>query len=168
MTESEEIVAQFSKRDKAKFWHKVDIRGPEECWPWLGSLTAGYGRFGRKGVTMSAHTVAHLLHGGALPEGCIVRHIVCRNPPCCNPAHLKEGTHKCNAGDREQHGMTARGATNGACRAKTAKLTPEKVREIRRLYEETHFSHKELGKQFGVSGSAIGFVLSRERWAHVK
>lgn len=28
-----------------RFWTKVDVRGPDECWPWLAAITDGYGRF---------------------------------------------------------------------------------------------------------------------------
>src|SRR5438067_6003425 len=30
---------------RQRFWGKVDLRGPDECWPWLASLhSAGYGQ----------------------------------------------------------------------------------------------------------------------------
>lgn len=101
-----------------------------------------------------------------MPDGHIIRHVKCRNPVCCNPSHLLNGTHKDNADDRERDGTTARGAKSLA--GKATKLNPEKVREIRKLYEETHLSHRELGSMFGVSASAIGFAVTRSRWAHVE
>jgi hypothetical protein len=166
MSEYESIVAQFSKKDKAKFWHRVDMKLPDECWVWKGCTLSGRGVFARQGKTIGAHVVAHLLSGGELPNGHIVRHVACRNAICCNPAHLTNGTHKDNAADRDRDGMTARGERNGAF--KVVKLSADDVREIRRLYDETHMSHLDIGNMFGVSGSCIGNIVIRKSWKHVE
>lgn len=46
-----------------------------------------------------------------------------------------------------------------------AKLTPDDVREIRRLGPET--KNASLAAQFGVSESNIEFILKRKTWKHV-
>jgi predicted DNA-binding protein YlxM (UPF0122 family) len=48
-----------------------------------------------------------------------------------------------------------------------AKLTKEKVLEIRSLYKTGSYSHRELGKQFGVSKTVIGDILKYKTWAHI-
>ncbi len=48
-----------------------------------------------------------------------------------------------------------------------SKLTAEMVLEIRRLYEETNLSHRQLAELFNVSKSAITSVISRRTWDHV-
>ena len=76
-----------------RFWEKVDVRGPDECWPWLACRVAsGYGRIGVGGSTAYAHRVAHELRVGPIPEGLEIDH-VCRNRGCVNPAHLEAVTH---------------------------------------------------------------------------
>ena len=36
-------------------WGKVDKRGQDECWPWIGSINQGYGRFEMDGRSYYAH-----------------------------------------------------------------------------------------------------------------
>lgn len=87
-----------------RFWAKVDTRGDDECWPWLGRVTrTGYGsalseerneRTGRrKGTT--AHRVAYQLAIGPIPDGMEIDHVAargCTRRDCCNPAHLEAVT----------------------------------------------------------------------------
>lgn len=47
----------------ARFWSKVDKRGPDECWEWRGNLSAGYGSFSALGKTMNAHRHAQIVNG---------------------------------------------------------------------------------------------------------
>ena len=101
-------------RDLAqRFWEKVDIRGTEECWPWLAARSAGYGRF-----TVSAQKCGELAHRLAvqlttgeeiLYTSKVVLHD-CDNPACCNPRHLRVGTQQDNIRDMLEKG---RGNTEG-------------------------------------------------------
>lgn len=81
----------------ARFWAKVDRRGPDDCWEWQGSRHHGYGKFaaGRGRAPQQAHRVAYELEVGAIPEGLDIDHL-CQNPPCVNPAHLEPVTHREN------------------------------------------------------------------------
>jgi hypothetical protein len=76
-----------------RFWPRVDVRGPEECWPWTGAqIERGYGRFGLNGRSVPAYRFAYEDTVGPVPEGLELDHL-CRNPTCCNPAHLEPVTH---------------------------------------------------------------------------
>ena len=82
-----------------RFWPKVDVRDPDECWPWTGCRTKrGYGRIAYQGGVENAHRLAWILSGGDDPSGLEVRHR-CDNPPCVNVAHLQLGTHLENMQD---------------------------------------------------------------------
>jgi hypothetical protein len=85
-----------------RFWSRVDQRGNDECWPWLGGTNIrGYGRFrrGRKASgMMGAHQFSYELHHGQIPSGLVVMHR-CDNPCCVNPAHLSVGTFQDNSID---------------------------------------------------------------------
>jgi len=36
----------LTEKDKQRYWSKVDVRGLDECWPWIGLITRkGYGFF---------------------------------------------------------------------------------------------------------------------------
>jgi hypothetical protein len=68
------------RRDwRERFVEKVDRRGDDECWPWLGAVNkrSGYGVFGKaQGVILSAHVVAiEYATGEPVPEGMWVDHV---------------------------------------------------------------------------------------------
>src|SRR5689334_7047965 len=94
-----------------RFWSKVDVRGPDECWPWTGYIMpSGYGQFSVGGTTVLAHRVALALHlGRPLLPDMQANHqpVVCHNRACCNPAHLYEGTQAQNRQDCELDGTVA-------------------------------------------------------------
>jgi hypothetical protein len=74
-----------------RFWEKVEIRGEDECWPWLASvMQSGYGQFAM-GVGRGmkpAHKIAYALKKGRVPDAHDVHH-TCEYKLCCNPAHLE-------------------------------------------------------------------------------
>jgi len=71
-----------------RFWRSVAVGSENECWPFVGAIAKrGYGRF----ASWPAHRLAFRLTHGAVTDGLVVMHS-CDNPPCCNPAHLSEGT----------------------------------------------------------------------------
>lgn len=89
-----------------RFWSKVDIAGPSDCWVWLaGQNKDGYGKFSVGPARWDfAHRLAWLLEGsGWIPDGWCVCH-KCDNPSCCNPRHLFPGTHRMNAVDKVRKG----------------------------------------------------------------
>lgn len=97
-----------------RFWEKVDVRGPDECWPWMAGLRQGYGRFTiTHGKGVQAHRVAYELTKGPIPPGLDVLHD-CDFPPCCNPSHLWPGTNLDNVRDSVAKGRRACGDRNGA------------------------------------------------------
>lgn len=150
-----------------RFWSKVDTRGgdAEKCWPWLASLwRTGYGRFFLPGRAKSrnrayAHRIAYELHYGAIPDGMLVMH-TCDNRACCNPAHLKLGTHADNMLDRDMKGRQAnqKGAANG-----NARLSEADVRKIKRLVK-SGMSQMKIAALFGIRQPHVSRIVRGTAW----
>ena len=135
-----------------RFWPKVE-KG-ESCWLWKGATSnLGYGQINFEGKTRKAHHAAWLLEHGVWPKfichSCDVRN-------CVNPAHMREGNQKMNMEDRSNRG-----------RMTWAKLDPDKVRTIRRMYKEGVKS-RALAVMFGVHRETIRYCAVGKTWKHVQ
>lgn len=85
--------------DLCRFLGRVEVRGADECWPWLAALTGrGYGKFAIRNRVINAHRISFELFHGMVPEGLYVLHR-CDNKVCVNPAHLFSGTAQDNTDD---------------------------------------------------------------------
>lgn len=143
-----------NSKQLARFWAKVDVRGPDECWPWLAGLSGnGYGRFKLDGRDVPAHRVAYACEVGPIPDGAELLH-GCDTPVCCNPRHLTPGTHRANMADMAAKGRAAR--TKGA-----ARLSPAQVLEIRRAPGGL----KAIAERFGIAKSTASVIRSGKSWA---
>ena len=75
-----------------RFWEKVAVQGPDDCWLWLGYKDHnGYGQISVAGRGVGAHRVSFELNKHALPPGLVPDHL-CRRPSCVNPDHLEAVT----------------------------------------------------------------------------
>jgi hypothetical protein len=86
--------------DLARFTPKIDVRGPNDCWPWTaGCFASGYGAFKVGNQVVRSHRFGWTAWYGPIPPGKQVLH-ECDNPPCHNPSHWFLGTHATNMADR--------------------------------------------------------------------
>src|SRR5436190_17240727 len=113
-----------------RFWPHVDrSAGPEACWPWTGYRDKdGYGNTYVRGRTTRSHRIAWEFANGPIPKDAHILHR-CDNPPCCNAAHLFDGTAVANVEDMVAKRRQARGE-----RQHLARLTAAMVDEIRATY----------------------------------
>lgn len=146
----------------AAFMARIDRRGPDECWPYMGARDKhGYGRIPKRA---HGHHLAHRraleLSGVAVPSNRSVLHS-CDNPPCCNPRHLRVGTTADNIRDSVQRGRRPKGETHPS-----AVLSDEKVRAIRRRYAAGE-RVGALAAAFPVGSSTISNIVRRRLWRHL-
>lgn len=172
----------LSEQQIKKFWAGVDQRpgkGPQgTCWTWSRYCNrTGYGQFSaRRGIGVFkngrarwraylAHRIAFYLTYKRWPVSHVLHH--CDNPPCCNPAHLWEGTDKDNCLDKVSKGRQSRtgGAKPGERNGK-AKLTDAQVRFIRQAAKDG-IKHRELAAQFGVSYTTVTSIVKGYAWKHI-
>lgn len=142
---------------KDRFWEKVDVRGPDECWPWIAAKDQkGYGVIGNgKGSTVRAHCYAYTEKNGPVPKGKMVIHSCPHGDrkDCCNPGHLRIGTAKDNAMDSAIRGVLKR------------KLTDAQVLEIVRLRFEENVPQKAIALRFGVTQSSISAICQGRNYS---
>lgn len=148
------------------FWQKVNKAGAGGCWLWTGAVEGrGYGHFRTGRKDYRAHHVAWEHFNG--PRGTL--HVLhrCDVRNCVNPAHLFLGTHEQNMADCRSKGRHTHGEKNPS-----AKLNPEKVREIRRDYRDATTGHEsnalELSAKYGVSNTAIYAAATRRTWKTIQ
>ncbi len=88
----------------ARFWNRTEVRKPNECWPWTGTITKkGYGTLEILGKAVVAHRLSYEVNSGKpVPAGLVVDHKCC-NKACVNPAHLEAVTHSVNCRRRDNN-----------------------------------------------------------------
>lgn len=152
------------------FWGSVSKAAPDACWPWRPRTDGRHHqtRDPRTRQNDYAHRIALSLHLGRPLKACALHR--CDNPPCCNPAHLFEGTQADNMRDmwKKRRNYTGGPGVNVARgeRSGHAKLTEVEVRAIRRAC--TNELRKDVAARFGVSPATINDIFWRKTWAHVK
>ena len=136
----------FTKQD---FYDKLTPNG--DCLEWTaGCFTDGYGQTKAWGKTWLTHRLALELEG-VDTTGHMVLHS-CDNKLCCNPNHLRTGTHQENMDDMTSKGRQRR------------KLTEQDVLEIRAI---TGITQRAIADHYGVSEALIGYIRRRKIWQHI-
>ncbi len=133
-------------------WLLEDERG---CWIWQRGKSLGYGAlYLPEGVHVHAHRFAYELWVGPISSGQFVLHN-CDIRACCNPDHLRTGTHEDNMQDMRDRGGQVSGERHG-----NAKLTQSDVAKIRSSTE----SHVMVAKRYKVDASHIAKIRRHTRW----
>jgi HNH endonuclease len=146
-----------------RFWSKVDKRGPDECWPWLGSRQGpnGHGKIlletGRNSTT-NAHRVSWMLHFGPIPDGIYVLHNAdCDHPWCVNPRHLHLGTHADNMREAGERGLLS--VRVGPKNARWLVVDEESI-QARYLAGE---SQQAIADDLGIGQSSVSRIIRGDR-----
>jgi len=172
------LLSASAEKDGGRFWKKADVRGPDECWLWKGSMNpGGYGQFSLGRQTYKAHRIAYFLKHGHDPGPLCVCH-KCDVRNCVNPFHLFLGTPIENQRDSEAKGRFRIGGDHGCWqthpekmprgeRHGRAKVKEADIVEIRRLYATGSYTYAVLAEKFGISFGAVGRIVNRKRWQHI-
>lgn len=123
-------------------FRKIKVAAENACWLWLGRVNEnGYGYFDLQGKAVRAHRLVYQLKIGPLLSGLEVMHL-CHNRLCCNPKHLRLGSHAENMKTRKQ------------------KLKPEIIAAIR----SSTLNQRVLAEVYGVHQATISRIKSHTRF----
>ena len=147
-------------------WFNNQLETREDgCQVWThGKNKAGYGVVKLPAMKKPglAHRVAlELKLGRPIGDGLCALHS-CDNPQCCNPSHLREGTHADNVSDKVSKGRQSRlqGGTHGS-----SKLTEDQVREI--LRDGKTLPQQVMSERYDISRPTISDILRGKSWKHI-
>jgi hypothetical protein len=151
-----------------RFWSKVEIKGPNDCWEWKGIISRGYGKISlkkseREGLSkrnrqFKASRLSYFIANGPYPEHRFILH-KCDNKLCVNPNHLELGNNKKNIQDAYDRGLKPRGED-----VSFSKLTNEEAKTIK--YDSRH--PVELAKIYGIDRRSISKIQRGKRWGWIE
>lgn len=142
-----------------EFWNKV--LKTQTCWVWLGCTYAtGYGQITRNKKKNYTHRYVLELLGHDLTDK-IVLH-TCDNPICCNPDHLKIGTHADNVADKVRKKRHKFGSD---CNLATV-LDEDKVRSIKQDFK-AGLSNKNIALKYNIDPTLVSKIKNNHAWSHV-
>lgn len=150
-----------------RFWLKVDVRGPEECWEWKAAYrnathTHKYGAFWMNGRHHPANKIAWEIANGPMPEGMFACHS-CDNPGCCNPRHIFPGTTQENTADKMSKGRHPQGEA-----VHNARLKKQDIIEIRARKPVGRKApiglRDEIASKYGITKHYVTEIWAGKSW----
>ena len=145
----------------ADFIRRALEHDSDECLLWPFHVSRGYGRLRWNGRMVAAHRlVAELAYGPPPSHTHRAAHapVVCHEPTCVNPRHLRWATEVDNHRDMDIDQTSPAGERNG-----NAKLTEAQVQLIRQDARPA----RVVAAEYGVSSTLIGNIRSGIGWKHL-
>lgn len=152
---------EIPQQVRDRFWSKVDVRDPDECWEWQAAIARdGYGAFSSwidgKVRSFKAHRFAYVMEHGSVADDNFALHR-CDNRRCCNPFHLWEGTTDDNMQDMVNKKRCAHGERN----PRTTLTLPQVI-----YIRSSSKAAADLADRFGVHRTTIRRIVRGKTWIH--
>lgn len=170
------VIVQEKDLDEATKYlnERIEINLKNDCHLWkLSKHATGYGIGSWKRVRIYTHRLSYAVANGGIieltndkGEALEVRHGKDCERHCCNPEHLKIGTHQENANDKIEKGTNHHGE-----HAHTSTITEDTAKEIiASRYPKDHelyLSRADRASKFGVKISLIDDIDCNNSWKHL-
>jgi len=143
-----------------RFFGRVKKNAPNGCWLWKGPVNSrGYGLlgYGGRNKTILVHRYSYQ-RTREIPDGQQVLH-KCGEKLCVNPKHLFAGDALASANNRRRLGTQPSGEQNGH-----ARMTEDKVDEIRRLFAAGQHRVKAIARLFRFTESGVREIVNGVTW----
>jgi len=158
----------FSEDVLERFWKKVEIGTPEDCWLWTGARVGGYGSFTYLGGARKAHRISWGIRNGYIPESNLCVCHKCDTALCVNPDHFFLGTVAQNIADRDAKGRQRKYVRSDYTKENhKAKLTADQVMEIRKSFSERTETLQELSDRFRIHIRSVIMITTRRNWRNI-
>lgn len=148
--------------EQALFVERAVVYQGDDClvWPYA-KAASGHARWtvNGRGVQVSRVVLERVFGPPPSPKHHAAHApVVCHNPACVNPRHLRWATARQNSADRLQDDTAHQGE-----RVNGARLTEDQVRAIRADPRPQTI----IAKDYGVYASHISRIKSRQVWGHI-
>lgn len=156
----------IEQKDIERFWTKVDKKSDNECWEWKSTiLNTGYGQFTIKAINKySSHRIAYSLYNNEVINITDLILHNCDNRKCCNPYHLRKGTHKENMKDMTNRNRSYK--PNGE-KHPNCKLTEQDIIDIRAKYIPRKYTQQKLADEYNLSIQHVSDIINKKKWKHI-
>jgi hypothetical protein len=122
------------------------VDGSTGCWLWQRCIDrGGYGQMGKS----TAHRYVFNLYRGAIPDGLHIDHL-CRVRHCVNPSHMELVS-----------------PTENVRRGKVAKVTPDRVRDMRARVVTGEWTIAQAGAAHGLTYYQAWNIIRRKSWKDI-
>lgn len=162
----------YTKTAIKRFRRKVNKVEEDKCWIFTGTtaVKGGYGQFYFRDKQVYSNRFALMIKlNRELKPKKFALH-TCDNPPCCNPKHLYEGSHRRNMSDavsrKRMRGSINSGNFQVGSRHRNALFLDKDIVYIRCLYKQGK-TRTEISKEMKTSFMVIDRIVKGKTYADV-
>jgi hypothetical protein len=140
----------------ADIWRYVAIADSSECWLWEAFISPhnGYGQASWAGRTVRVHRLVYALFWGVVLSSREFLLHSCDNRACCNPWHMRVGTHLQNMEDMRVRQRAHAPITKALNSVGNTTVSPKAV--LRRIHRLGWTRHEALTTPLLPTGVARG------------
>lgn len=163
------IKENITQEQLDRFLSKISEPNEKGCREWRGCTDKdGYGRtsfrISKRKYMIKAHRFNLYLTNPTDDESLVACHqpLICHNPKCCEPTHLRWATHSENVRDKFVDGTFF--YLHGEKSGKTCKLSTDQITEIRSLSGQ--ITQRQISREFNISNQHVSRIINNKRRQH--